>query len=306
MVTDTDGIYDERAYLLHISPAGSGGFTWDKYINFSLCNLVATTDSEYRITVNFSPALIYSIWAEVGVRFSVMLTSGATNYYMTVDGEWTTTQTNIFATASVSRNITSERIPINGNLKLRIYSLEPEVDMYFFDKDDLSVSLMRAGDTPESKTVTTNINDEQNYVYDRYEMMLGDMPDIDNNTIMYLGGLYRLSGSTYIPTNYWKVRGGTELKHLVNLIADEVSINHVRPMAMITGSLRCNFKPNSTITAPVDDNRLFVVKRFSENMYGDEWDCDLVEFAYAEVGYLKLRTDGYVLLRSGDKIKLRQ
>lgn len=301
-------------YVLKVQ-APAGVFSANNYLLYNLGSITGKDDFTVRqyLKVHFNPSAYYSstglatiISAQIYIE-----TSGGTRYYLRdFDGHWSSEGVNTFDIThdEAPVEIRSKTIYADGTLYLKLF--RPFRDsvactMYFLTENDFSINIESEDRFYEEVTIETDINSEQNYIPDEYTMTLADLPECDNNELIYHGGLFRLSGGDYIPTKYWNKKGSTELKHLVNLVADEISVNHVRPMAMISGSLRCNFKPGTIVQAPISSNRLFILNRFSEDMYNDEWDVDMVEFSYAEQAYLKLRSGGYVTLRGGGKIKLR-
>jgi hypothetical protein len=247
-------------------------------------------------------------------------------YYLSDQGQWHLNDVyNISLGTEIGKQLdltlTSDTIPITGDLYVQLitrnYVGRGDSLPCDLDKGDIIITMESYKKQYEELTMETDINEGQNYVPDDYTMMLGDLPNFENVDIMYNGGLYRaepvyLGGGdeniayyNFYPTNLWVVKESTEKKHLINLIADEISMNHLRPQMMISGSLHCNFKPDSTVLLKVNENKLFICKRFTEDMYSDDWDCDLVEIGRTDQGYLKLRSDGYIILRGGGKIKIR-
>ncbi|MBN2480437.1 MAG: hypothetical protein JXB19_01755 [Bacteroidales bacterium] len=323
---ETDG----EDYILRIKNESVSpyGFNPTKYLEYQVCDIQYSKDTFLNISLTLN-AFYTDDPEEVAmgrVMIFIRTPSGGATRYLDKDGFWHKTSRFIYNNDGEfydwvepnsmipigTREIKSRGTALTGILYVRIFmpvfhamNVGKKTRMVFKSEDDIIIKLDNYNKVPESQTIITEINDKQNRVPDNYTMMIGDLPDIDNNKIMYRGGLYRKSGDEYIVTQFWKVRGTEDMKHLVNLIADEISVNHVRPMAMITGSLKCNFKPGSVIECPIGSDRLFILKRFSENMYDDEWEVDMVEYAYAEQGYLLLRSGGYIKLRSGGKIKLR-
>jgi hypothetical protein len=65
-----------------------------------------------------------------------------------------------------------------------------------------------------------------------------------------------------------------------------------------------NLKPGTTV---IDYNadRKFVMIRGDEDCYNDEWDVDLIEISGEPQGYLTRKQGGYILLKSGGKIKIK-
>lgn len=332
---DFDVYEDEENIYMEVAES----ITNANYIEYNFGIITENTTNDEKLSFEFNAFGPH----DVGIMVRVFLDKvGTSDYVLTSATSWDyatwvvgTTETLFNQRVDETFNMKmTNKIPATGTLKLRIYQPykisggEDYDGQIGFNFKNVKISPQPTFDLAEENTIETEINDEQNYIPDEFTMMLGDFiypitrrftvesqggftvpyyvtQSFDNQTMVYLGGLYYLDGATYKVTNYWQVKGVSGLKHLVNLVADEISVNHVRPMAMISGSLRCNFKPGTIVQAPISSDRLFILNRFSEDMYNDEWDVDMVEFSYAEQAYLKLRSGGYVTLRGGGKIKLR-
>jgi hypothetical protein len=161
-------------------------------------------------------------------------------------------------------------------------------------------------DVVETLEVITHIDDNQNFVPSSQEMMFGDFIDVPNKIYIYTGGLwYSVSPTSYGVTENWHITDSTVLKPLINLIADEIGVMHTKPIWMLSGQLMGNLKPITTITDTYAD-RKFIPIRMDEDVYNSECECDLVEIAPEEQGYLQLKQGSYLLLKGGGKIKLKK
>ena len=248
------------------------------------------------------------------------LDTNSTYYSMTSSGRWLEGKHYVLDTTDdiVNFKITARNaLPADGTVSMIIEAqimdyvdnpsgfVQVPVNFYVDNDDDFVLNIVSPTVDIESIDVETSINDKQNYIPDTYNVMLGDLPTFDNSNLLYTGGLYYVDGGLFIPTEKWQVKNTSGWKNLINLISDEISINHVRPQWMISGELRANFKPG-TLIHDTWAGRYFIMKRFEYDMYNDNWDIDAVEISMDSEGYLKLRSGGYIKLRGGGKIKLRK
>lgn len=232
----------------------------------------------------------------------------------------------------------TNNIPTTGTLKLRIFqphkltgSTEVSGTCGFYIKD-IKVFFSRNEPPLTDTLITTDINKNNTYVPETLEMMLGDLPypytrteywqppvpigqggynflhprtitvEFDNQSLVYDGGLYWLDGDTYTPTQLWSVKDRNQYNKLRNVIADEISVNHLDPQWIITGETYGYFGYGAILAV---GTKKYMILRGSHNAYDKEWELELFEIADTEQGYLKLRTGGYVKLRGDGKIKIK-
>ena len=112
-------------------------------------------------------------------------------------------------------------IPVDGRLMLRLYvpftqitwiigSAYKDIKIEYLQNDQQLYS------TTKQITITNNIRN--NFVPDTQTLIVGDMPDMANNTRLYQNGFYRSDGAT--PTTGWQIPGITATAYsFVELIA---------------------------------------------------------------------------------------
>lgn len=281
---------------------------------FRLGYFEAVDDQTIKIDIDFSKNVRkLAAQEESSVAFRIYIQSGATIYWL-YQTEWHTDSHDFFAVTihdnkllDCTYSVESSGFPIDGYLNVEVVNLVPVIGQtqILIQKSCFKIEVV-GQDIVESLEVITHINDKQNYIPDTREMMFGDFIDVDNKVRVYCGGLwYKAGEDSYGVTENWHITDSTVLKPLINLIADEIGILHTKPVWMLSGDLIGEFDPLSTITDTHAD-RKFILIRFDEDVYGDEWNVDLVEIAPEESGFLKLKQGGYLLLKGGGKIKLRR
>lgn len=241
-----------------------------------------------------------------GTKYYLRELSGTNKYY---NAEWAGHSTDRLTITQMEMPAVfiTTPIPIDGDIYLDLYEpSNPDATSNLFLRtyDDIKVTAVQNTSYVESIEIETEINDKNNYVPEDFVVMLGDLPTMDNSKHLYKGGLYRKDGTSYIPTEKWKIAGSDGYKNIVNHIADNISINHVKPQWVIVGDVRANFTAGTLIHDQWAD-RYFIMKRFDYDIYHDDWNIDAVQLCLDAEGYLLLRSGGYIRLRDGGRIKLR-
>jgi hypothetical protein len=311
----------KQRYLLSIKRKTSYPSLFAPWVDFIEYNYGRIDKSYYTyLKLHFNPLLVDDEIGDKGYganqwKVEIRIEGTGATALLNNKGEWKYDFGDMLDTQIEGRlenlpfEVTSLLMPITGYLKMRVFVLfdgkwsTAANEMIFINPDDLQLGVYNSFDILESLNITTDISHDQNFVPSDFEVILGDFPDLDNADFMYKGGLFYKSGS-YKNTTRWSRQGEANYKNLVNLISDEICVNHVRPQWMISGELRANFTAGSTIHDP-NSGRIFMMKRFEYDMYNNNWDVDAVELCLDSEGYLKLRTGGYVKLHGGGKIKLR-
>jgi len=124
--------------------------------------------------------------------------------------------------------------------------------------------------------------------------------DTTNANLIYRNALYYKSGDDYLFTKLWTVRDKNSYNRLINVISDEIAVNHLDPQYVITGEIYGDINYGSIISI---DTKKYMILRGTRNPYSRSWEVELFEISDTDQGYLRLRTGGYIKLRSGGKIK---
>jgi hypothetical protein len=291
---------------------------------FNLGTFTKHSDQVISIQLDFikNVKVLNSLDVDARIAIRAYINSGATTYWLDEDGSWSTDSHEIYAfefqslgtgltvgvgVDATALTIPSTPLPIDGSIvfEFQATNLGSAGDAWALLIQNSCVKVELLGlNIVESLEVITHINDKQNYIPSTQDMMFGDFIDVDNNIRTYAGGLWYLDG-TYKITANWHITDSTVLKPLINLIADEIGVMHIKPVWMISGQLMGNLKPITTITDTYAD-RKFIPIRMDEDVYNAECDCDLIEVAPEDQGYLQLKQGGYLLLKGGGKIKLKK
>jgi hypothetical protein len=311
-------------------------FQTDNYLEWNLGDVLKNaTESEYlSIEVKFygPEDLAIEVMVLLDGTIDYTLSSAADHYTATWQSGVHYIYTMFFSDTFLPK--TSNNIPADGVLKLRIFqphklsgSTEVSGKKGFYLNDIkvmLSVNYPLLTDT----TITTAINDKNVYTPETVEMMLGDLPypydqtvfglppasigdsewefnpqsepfEFSNQQLVYSGGLYWLDGVTYKLTSLWTVKDRDQYNRLANVIADEISVNHLDPQWIINADLYGYLDYGAIIS---EGDKKYMILRGSQNAYNKEWELELFEIADTEQNYLMLHPDGYIQIHGGGNI----
>lgn len=263
--------------------------------------------------------------------------TSVTNYNYTTRNiaTWDKTWDEIAALDVLLTNV----LPEDGALYIKILAIKGVyISDYrydaFYNLTDFIIEITSSSQIYENKKVKTVINELNTYIPETIELKLGDCEKTEEKTIwkwdsdlngrsevvtinidvikninqLHDGILYYYHGSggdyyTYYKlTELWTVRDRNQYNRLVNVIADEIAVNHVDPQWIISGDLLGVMGYGSILAI---GTKKYMMLRGEHNQYENEWNAELFEIADTEQGYLKLRTGGYIKLRTGDKIKVK-
>ena len=331
--TGFNGGIDEKGNVIHknhyLAPNNGVG----QYIAYNLGNI--TADTIQRLKVSFKGTGDLSPHIQIYIDSSPdYYLDGDGHWHPDLN---TYTYQDSWNAISVRSPIVTDVIPVTGVLRVKVLadftSLRPDplaprnYIQCSYHLSDFKIELLTELVFYESKEITTEINDDNFFSPETIEVTFGDCPadetmwiqkmdsngllisrtlnpspqDTTNASLVYRGVLYWLDGSTYKLTTLWTVKGRDQYNRLLNVIADEISVNHLDPQWVINANLYGVIDYGSIITI---DTKRYMILRASHNCYDKEWELELFEIADTEQGYLRLRTGGYVKLRTGDKIKV--
>ena len=286
-----------------------GDFTFDEYtvvyrnsnadgIRFSLGYFEFAPEQKIKLEFNFENKIkiLRDIDAAI-IGLRVLLVDGSTTYYLTHNvgsqhGIWQTTEDSCFAFTIFDHKLVSEEIttvisdelPADGFVFFDIEAIgpiPPACMAILIDASAIKMT-MTGFSIPDKIDITTHIDNNQNYIPDIFNMMFGDFIDVENNVRMYAGGLWYVAGvDSYGITSNWHTVQKSDEKQLVNVIADEIGVLHIEAAWMISGQIHGELNPSVTIYEPHAE-KYMIMTRFTEDLYGDEWDVDLVEVSRSE------------------------
>lgn len=188
--------------------------------------------------------------------FKVILT-GASTYYMDINGEWSLSSgfikiensqkrhgapppgssqgwigTDTFLTSTIKSLVT----PLSGNLTIEIYTSEPFdvggnslAGTVEITEISLAPTVENTAIKGEFHTFQRNINPSAK-IKDTIEVFNGDNP-----SDIYIGTVYQSDSTT--PTELWFRKGITEEKRLLEIMGEETLRLNANPMTVFTGSV---------------------------------------------------------------------
>lgn len=231
-------------------------------------------------------------------------------YFLSSAGYWTKDKA-IYAWENTLKNwdtvsLKSMNIPADGRLVISWTHHHPEdkfggIWQVFMEKDAIYIDNLNEGEE-----ITTELNPD-NLDKEEYDLLIGDIPDIENNSLMYKGGIYYKSGSNYIPTTAWSYRTpGTfgRTGTLNEILSDQVCQNHIHPMIRREGKLMGLIKPTNII---LEDECKFMIITCNSDFADDTHDVNILQISGSldENLYLEYKSGKRIALKGGGLIKLK-
>ena len=210
----------------HISQSFQGIVAGEQSFRFELgYAITGTTDS-------------CQFWIKIMMATGPIIDPSSVRYYLTSDGSWSETEAYInienIAGGGDSFNeqtysIISEGIPCTGSLSVFCYASDKgRLNLTQFRGDLLTKSL---SEFPDVWDYEKQINVNNNYIDDGFDLFTGDFPDMENTDtknpspdvkneiLVYLGGLFLDENKTSI-TKQWQTR--TEIENSSFTDADQL------------------------------------------------------------------------------------
>jgi hypothetical protein len=304
-----------------------GGYTCPEYtlkykntnfeaLQFQFGYFVTEVNQKFKLTFDFNGKVHLSRdIAESQVTFRFYVLVGATKHWLSTSGTWVANSAqdlffvlvHLHKLLKLSFTVEADALPGDGFIFMEIapiHSGDINNTVILIQKSCLTIELLGI-DVIDSIDVITHNNNDQNYIPEATEMMFADFPDVENAIRVYAGGIwYKVDSNSWGITENWFTSQSPALKPLLNLLADEIGVLHVKPTWMLSGQLIGNLKPGTTVIDYHAD-RKFIMIRGDEDCYNDEWDVDLIEISGEPQAYLTRKQGGYIRLKSGGKIKIR-
>lgn len=274
---------------------------------------IATSTTQY---IHFKTKIfLHGLYGKIEIL--IVNTDGS--YYLQSDGKWSDTRKFLFSQTSTNQlsgdeiEVDSDYIPISGSLVIRFTSYDPGdparpdyPDRFFIDLKATEFEIMDNQNVmPESLELETIINENNNFE-GALETKLGDLPDVDNNTLIYTGGLYYYD-SGYHPTSSWhRMRLGVgDMSGTLNeIISDEICSNHLLPAikreGTLMGSLHClNIINEQSVKFMIISDEV----DYGEDLHG----VVLLQIggSFKTGEYISYKQGGWLYLKNGKKIALK-
>lgn len=152
--------------------------------------------------------------------------------------------------------------------------------------DNISVDFTdRSGQTnyPREVSYYVNVDQNNNEVPSEIESIVGDLPELTDKEDIYIGGYWGFNRIDFIPTYSWLVLGTDRQLSLMEILADSILDQHLKPKQQISAELRGNFDFNHTIIIPFMGNKMYLPIRISLSDKYCKFDVEMIEL---------LETDG--------------
>lgn len=261
-------------------------------------DIIATTDD----VILHLKYLVQSIDQLVYVQVKI---EAATDYYMSADGTWDTPEAYIYFANDnpytwITADLQSSGIPVSGVLTVKLFqAVDPAELALYVNYDEVRVIYLNNGIMLDRELeLVTPINSNNIYIPQELNLMIGDMPDHENNVICYDNGLYYDRDT---PTSAW-TDGNTSISDtLVNSMANAIKIENNRPYQVISGTIYSNLIDNTSVIREINNNNyLYMINSATEHNKSGAWDLELIQFAET---YDLLAEDGSTLIsETGDQL----
>ena len=244
--------------------------------------------------------------------------SSSAQQYLDEDGHWRGGERHVFLQSTPgSVTVTTDPMPFTGHIYIRFgikeedpiagsSSFYPYYATIDCSKSYISLANNALTDFIEEREKTNTGNNLSMYVPDDYEILMGDIPtNIPNSEKIYKGGLFYLSGSTYVKITGWhseKTDTYAGVLSLVDLIGRRLLMAYSTPKYQLTGEILCHFN-SLTIGNTLD--RYFAFHTSEYNMRSCIWNIIMNEVRnFTEIGIEYEDESGDLLFEDGDKLIL--
>jgi len=251
--------------------------------------------------------VVKDVMYNVPLGVIVVIQSASGNQYLHSDGEWRSNLSSLFyGWTPTTYEITSTNIPNGGTLKVWFSLYADDLlltqayhqGMVTIDVGSSKISLNNFADNiPDSVTHTETAETENSFIPDDITVTLGDLPTTPpNQYLVFTNGLYRLSGSDYIPTesgNWYSAKTvNWGYQSIASLMAKRVMALSALSRYKLTGQCLSHWWP---YTQPTTLSRTFLISDTEYDVKRSVWNATLYEIA---------RDDEHILLESGDDLLL--
>lgn len=276
----------------------------DRYIESDLGDFTAGTNF---LDIDIK---IHDYGSVIGKVYLYLYTTTGHNYYLNSEGEWVyDSYTPIWESGGTpigDITATSGLIPASGSLHLRFVTInnlahQTTTPRFIIDIGNSKITFKsRESAFPEEVELTTTINNNNNFSGE-YETNIGDLPGLQDEDLIYRGGLYYKDGDDYIPTSEWYKKGESGTGTLNEIISDEICKNHLTPKVKREGKILGEFGPINIIQ---EGGQQFMIIGDEIHFADDFHNIVMVQIG-GETGYLQLKSGGYFRLKGGGRIKLK-
>lgn len=136
---------------------------------------------------------------------------------------------------------------------------------------------------PKEVSYYINVDQNNNEVPSEIKSIVGDLPELTDKEDIYVGGYWGFNGIDFVPTYTWLILGTDRELSLMEILADSILDQHLKPKQKISAELRGNFDFNHAILIPFMDNKIYLPIRNSLSDKYCKFDVEMIEL---------LETDG--------------
>ena len=137
--------------------------------------------------------------------------------------------------------------------------------------------------SPEDVNYKVSVDQKNNEIPEMIKSILGDLPNFLDNEDVYSGGYWGFNGAEFVPTYSWVILSTDRRLSLMEILADTILDQYLRPKQKISGELIGNFDFNHTIIIPFMGNKMYFPIRISLSDKYCKFDVEMIEL---------LETDG--------------
>lgn len=231
-----NGIITGDAFGLELTKSGvqtdlimtsdSFSFSQDNIIEFKVEHVIVNGLSGFNPTV-------------MNLRFKLILTDGVTDYYLTDEAKWVTTDTTFLVESNLKTKLSfyrTEQMPIDGNVYIEIYPVT-----WNGRGTDPYVLLSQCNFYPineELEDIKGEIHTFQ--ITDKPSTKIEEVKEVfngDSVSDVYSGTIYKTDALT--PTELWYrfTEGTSNFKPLLQIMGEERMKMYARPLKVFTGEV---------------------------------------------------------------------
>jgi|GEM_PF-4116365 len=202
---------------------------------------VEQTDLAVTLSLRACPS---SLLAGIGdkVEVDLLIDDGAGDVRILTDSGWVayTSQEREIQFSGISTDILTDLkliidgFPISGDVKIKFFASNPSVGVGATKFAEAKLILDTVfGGNPSEKTIIGDIDDNNN-VKDEFRLSIGEVPNVNNSKIIFLGGLFDSSENALTG---WHRKGDSTNKTLLQVVAEGYDLLNNKVSRQISGSL---------------------------------------------------------------------